>query len=112
MQQLERRTIERGARKEPQRSRDEPEAASNPAQAVMVMNPPHETLSERLEAAAISLKMIAANNPDASSFIATLAVRFAVDEQALQHAAQSPALQQTYDRIHLEKRPMPAPGLS
>jgi hypothetical protein len=61
---------------------------------------PVASLGERLEAAAISLKMIAARDADISPFVATMAERFSVDERALRGAFGSPATQRTYDRIH------------
>ena len=61
---------------------------------------------ERLEAAAISLKMIAAMEADTSPFVATLAHRFSVDEAALRGAARSRATQRTYDRIHSNAAPV------
>ena len=64
------------------------------------MSPVNATLSERLEAAAISIKMIAAKDPGAASVVAMMALRFGVDEQLLHSAARSRATQRTYDRIH------------
>ena len=61
---------------------------------------PVASLGERLEAAAISLKMIAARDSDIAPFVATMAERFSVDELALRGAFGSPATQRTYDRIH------------
>ena len=58
------------------------------------------SLGERLEAAAISLKMIAAKDPDVTPFVSTMAQRFSVDERALRWAFGSRATQRTYDRIH------------
>lgn len=58
------------------------------------------SLKERLEAAAISLKMIAARDADIAPFVATMADRFSVDERALRGAFRSHATQRTYDRIH------------
>ena len=72
----------------------------------MVMSPVDATFSERLEAAAISMKTIAAKDPGAASFLATLAFRFGVDEQVLHCAAQSPATQRIYDRIHSNTQPV------
>ena len=62
--------------------------------------PEPATLGARLEAAAISLKMIAA-----SHMLATMAQRFGVDEWALRSEVSSRATQQTYDRIHSNSRP-------
>jgi len=45
--------------------------------------PEYGTLKERLEAAAISLKMIAAKEPDGVPLVATMARRFGVEESAL-----------------------------
>lgn len=53
-----------------------------------------------LEAAAISLKMIAAKHASSPSTIATIARRFAVDEEVLRRVVRSRATQRTYDRIH------------
>ena len=58
------------------------------------------SLAERLEAAAISLKMIAARDADITPFVTTMAERFSVDERALRGAFGSSATQLTYDRIH------------
>lgn len=70
------------------------------------MRPPdYATLQERLEAAAISLKMIAAKEPDGVPLVATMARRFGVDEQALRGVVRSDATQLTYDRIHSNHRP-------
>jgi len=69
------------------------------------MSPVNATLCERLEAAAISLKMIAAKDPGAASLVATMALRFGVDEHALRRVTQSPATQRSYDRIHSNTRP-------
>lgn len=63
------------------------------------------TLGARLEAAAISLKMIAAKEPTAPPMLATMAQRFGVDERALRSEVSSSATQQTYDRIHSNIRP-------
>ena len=67
--------------------------------------PGPDTLADRLEAAAISLKMIAAKDPGAAPFLATMALRFGVDERALSGALRSRATQRTYDRIHSNSRP-------
>jgi hypothetical protein len=65
------------------------------------MKPPdYATLQERLEAAAISLKMMAAKEPGGVPMVATMARRFGVDESALRGVFQSHATQLTYDRIH------------
>jgi len=61
---------------------------------------PVASLGERLEAAAISLKMIAARDSDITPFVATMAERFSVDEGALRGAFGSGDTQRTYDRIH------------
>ena len=58
------------------------------------------SIGERLEAAAISLKMMAARETDIAPFVATMAQRFSVDEHALRGAVGSSATQLTYDRIH------------
>jgi hypothetical protein len=65
-----------------------------------VRRPEPATLGARLEAAAISLKMMAAKEPTASPMLATMAQRFGVDERALRSEVSSRATQQTYDRIH------------
>ncbi len=70
------------------------------------MSPVDATLSERLEAAAISIKMIAAKGPGAAPLVTMMALRFGVDEQVLHHAARSPATQRTYDRIHSNTQPV------
>ena len=67
--------------------------------------PESATFGARLEAAAISLKMIAAKEPAASHMLATMAQRFGVDERALRSEVSSRATQQTYDRIHSNVRP-------
>ena len=70
------------------------------------MKPPeYATLQERLEAAAISLKMMAANEPYGVPLVATMARRFGVDERALRGAVGSDSTQLTYDRIHSNHRP-------
>jgi hypothetical protein len=63
---------------------------------------PSEThsLGARLEAAAISLKMIAARDTDITPYLATMAERFSLDERRLHRAVRSRATQRTYDRIH------------
>jgi hypothetical protein len=72
----------------------------------MVVSAEYATLSERLEAAAISWMMIAAIDPGAASLVATIAARFGVDEQVLLRAARSNAARRTYDRIHARSRPL------
>jgi len=67
--------------------------------------PEYGTLKERLEAAAISLKMIAAKEPDGVPLVATMARRFGVEESALRGAVGSDATQLAYDRIHSNHRP-------
>ncbi|MDX6475862.1 MAG: hypothetical protein QOH95_1373, partial [Gaiellaceae bacterium] len=68
---------------------------------------PHKPQDERLLAAAISLKMIAATQlPDIEPLIAAMAHRFGVGEIELCAALDSPATQRAYDRIHSNTRPM------
>ena len=54
----------------------------------------------RLEAAAISLKMIAAQDSNVAPDVATVAHRFGIDEGRLRRAVRSRSTQRTYDRIH------------
>jgi hypothetical protein len=65
-----------------------------------VISPETPSLGARLEAAAISLKMIAAQNADIAPYLATIAERFSLDEGRLRRAVRSRATQRTYDRIH------------
>jgi hypothetical protein len=67
--------------------------------------PEQPSLGERLEAAAISLKMIAAKKRRVAPWFTTIASRFEVEEPALRRAFRSQATQQTYDRIHSNDRP-------
>jgi hypothetical protein len=62
------------------------------------------SLGARLEAAAISLKMIAARNSDIAPYVATMAERFSLDEGRLRRAVRSRSIQRTYDRIHSNKQ--------
>lgn len=57
-------------------------------------------MGDRLEAAAIALKMIAAKTRDSTPYVPLMAERFAVDEAALRSALGSRATAQTYKRIH------------
>jgi hypothetical protein len=47
------------------------------------------SLGARLEAAAISLKMIAARNSDITPYVATMAERFSLDEGRLRRAVRT-----------------------
>jgi hypothetical protein len=58
------------------------------------------TLGERVLAAAISMRMLAANVPDSTPYLSTIARRFAIDEPALRRAIRSRATDQAYERIH------------
>lgn len=68
--------------------------------------PERPSIGDRLEAAAISLKMIAATDADIAPFVSTLAHRFSVDETALRGAARSHTTQRAYDRIHSNVEPV------
>ncbi len=70
------------------------------------------TLGERLEAAAISWLMIAAEDPAPASFVPAIALRFGVDEQVLLRAARSRATRRTYDRILSPPTRVPADASS
>lgn len=67
--------------------------------------PQTASLTDRLEAAAISLKMIAAQHRRMAPWFTTIAARFDVDERDLRGAVRNPATQQTYDRILSNDRP-------
>jgi hypothetical protein len=60
---------------------------------------------DRLEAAAISIKMIAANAPDITPYIDVVMERFAVEETALRAAVGARATERTYERIHANAMP-------
>ena len=63
--------------------------------------PPASAAPEaRLEAAALSIRMIAALAPDSGPYVPVLAHRFAVDEEALRDAVWSRAIDRAYNRIH------------
>lgn len=55
---------------------------------------------DRLEAAAIAIKMIAARAQDVAPYLELVARRFAVDETALRDAIGTRATERTYERIH------------
>jgi hypothetical protein len=58
------------------------------------------SFADRLEAAAISMKMIAVKAPGDAGCFPMMAQRFAVGEAALRQAVGSRATEQAYDRIH------------
>jgi hypothetical protein len=64
----------------------------------------------RLEAAAICVKMIAAQTPDTGTYMSTIAHRFTVEEDDLRRALRSAATQRTYDRIHSNVQPLAEAG--
>jgi hypothetical protein len=66
----------------------------------MAVGPGPASFADRLEAAAISLRMIAAKAPDSAAYVLMMAQRFAVDEGALREAVGSRATERAYDRIH------------
>jgi hypothetical protein len=55
---------------------------------------------DRLEAAAIAIRMIAAKAPDIAPYVEVVARRFSVDEKALRDAIGTRATELTYERIH------------
>jgi hypothetical protein len=61
--------------------------------------------NERLEAAAIAIKMIAANAQDIAPYLDVVARRFAVEEFALRDAIGTRAITRTYERIHANAVP-------
>jgi hypothetical protein len=65
---------------------------------------------DRLEAAAISIKMIAAKAPDIAPYIDVVAHRFAVEETALRAAIGTRATERTYERIHANAVPGSRPA--
>ena len=72
--------------------------------------PDRASLGARLEAAAICLKMIAAQTTDIGTYMPTIAQRFTVDESDLRRAVGSAATQRTYDRIHSNVQPLAEAG--
>jgi hypothetical protein len=71
------------------------------------MDLPREPISAdaRLEAAAISIKMIAAKSHDIAPYIDIVARRFAVEQTALRDAIGTHAVERTYERIHANDLP-------
>jgi hypothetical protein len=61
---------------------------------------PVPSVGDRLQAAAISMRMLAAKVPDSGAYLSTIAQRFAVDEPALRTAMGSQATDLVYERIH------------
>jgi hypothetical protein len=55
---------------------------------------------DRLEAAAIAIKMIAAKAQDVAPYLELVARRFAVDETSLRDAIGTRATERVYERIH------------
>jgi hypothetical protein len=70
------------------------------------------SLGDRLEAAAISMKMIAVKAPGDAACFLMMAQRFAVDEAALREAVGSRATERAYDRIHSNTAWPPGSGTS